>query len=200
MTDLRLRVADRSDATAVAGVYRPYVEETAVTFEEAPPDADAVADRIDGTLARFPWFVAERDGHLLGYAYAGRLRDRDAYRWTTELSVYVDRDRRGEGAGTALYRALLATLERQGFESAYGVVTLPNPASVAFHEAFGFERVALFPAVGHKLGEWHDVAWYERRLDGAGDPPEEPTPFDDFRGTPWLERTLSAAADGDSPE
>ena len=203
---LRLRVADPGDGTdadatgdaaAVAAVYRPYVEETAVTFEVDPPDAPAVADRIRETLAAYPWFVATVEGRVVGYAYAGRLRERDAYRWTTELSVYVDRDRRREGAGAALYRALLATLERQGFESAYGVVTLPNPGSVAFHESFGFERVAHLPAAGHKLGAWHDVAWYERPLGDRADAPAEPTPFADCRDAAWLDRTLSAAAGGD---
>lgn len=196
MSDLRLRVAAPDDAAAVADAYRPYVEETAVTFEESPPDAAAVSDRIETKLETFPWFVAERDGQVVGYAYASKLRDRPAYRWTAELSVYVDRDDRGAGVGSALYRALLATLERQGFESAYGVVTVPNPESVGFHESFGFERVALFPDVGYKLGEWHDVAWYERALGERSDDPDDPTPFSACREAPWLRDVLSSAEDG----
>ena len=197
MTNLRLRTASPADAAAVADVYRPYVEETAVTFEETPPDADAVAGRIEAATETYPWFVAEREGRVVGYAYAGPLRKRDAYRWTTELSVYVDRERRGEGVGSALYRALLAALRRQGYRSAYGVVTLPNPESAGFHEALGFERVALLPEAGHKLGEWHDVAWYERSLGERGDDPDPPTPFVDCRTAAWLAETLSAAASGD---
>lgn len=197
MTDLRLRVATPEDAAAVADIYRPYVEETAVTFEETPPDADETAAKIEETLATYPWFVAERDGRVVGYAYAGRLRERPAYRWTTELSVYLDRERRGEGVGAALYRALLATLERQGFASAYGVVTLPNPESVGFHEALGFERVGVLPESGYKLGEWHDVAWYERRLGEQRDDPAAPTPFAECRDAGWLGEVLSSAAIGD---
>lgn len=195
MDELRLRTASIDDAAAIAGIFRPYVEETPITFEETPPDADAVAERVERTLATHPWVVAERDGRVIGYAYASRLRDRPAYRWTAELSAYLDRAERGAGVGSALYRALLATLDRQGFESACGVVTLPNPESVAFHESFDFERVARFPAIGYKLGEWHDVAWYERSLGERREDPDEPTPFAECRTAGWLERILSEAVD-----
>ncbi|MEF8808114.1 GNAT family N-acetyltransferase [Natronomonas sp.] len=195
---MNCRLATRSDAEAIAAIYRPYVEETAITFEETPPDADEIAARITDTVETYPWFVAERKGAVVGYAYAGKLRKRAAYRWVVELSVYVDRERRGEGIGSALYDALLATLERQGFRSAYGVVTLPNPGSVAFHEAWGFEQAALLPEAGYKLGEWHDVAWYERGLgDGRPDDPAEPTPFSACRDAPWLDDVLTAAAKGE---
>lgn len=174
---MELRVATVDDASAIAEMYRPYVEETAITFEETPPDADEVAGRIETTRSQYPWFVVERDGAPRGYAYAGKLRKRAAYRWAVELSVYVDRNYHGEGLGYALYDALLSTLTEQGYGSGYGVVTLPNPASVAFHERFGFDRVALLPNVGYKLGEWHDVAWFERELRDHRDEPSEPTPF-----------------------
>lgn len=197
MDGLDLRIATLDDAPSIAEIYRPYVRETAVTFEEEPPDADEVEARIGSTLETYPWFVAERGGRVEGYAYAGALRERAAYRWTAELSVYVDRERRGGGDGAALYRALLATLERQGFESAYGVVTLPNPESAAFHERFGFERVARLPAAGFKLGEWHDVAWYERPLGERAADPTQPSPFSECDRRPWLEDLLDAAVDSD---
>lgn len=193
MSELRVRVATTDDAAAVADVYRPYVEETAVTFEEAPPDATGMAGRIERTLPTHPWFVAERDGRVVGYAHASRLRAYEAYRWTVELSVYVDRERHGEGVGSALYRPLLETLRRQGYAAAYAVLTLPNPGSVGFHRSYGFERVATFPAVGYEHGEWNDVAWYERDLDDRPDDPAEPTPFADVRGAAWLASALSSA-------
>lgn len=199
MDDLRLRVATTEDAPAVADVYRPYAEETAVTFELAAPSAEAVAERIAATLETHPWFVAETDGAVVGYAYAGTFRERAAYRWATELSVYVDRERRGEGVGSALYGALLETLERQGFASAYGVVTLPNPESVAFHEARGFERVARLPAAGYKLGEWHDVGWYERSLADREAEPADPRPFADCRDAGWLRGVLDEHAAAGRP-
>lgn len=196
VSDLRIRVARTDDAAAIADVYRPYVEETAVTFDETAPDADAMAAKLERTLATYPWFVAERDGEIVGYAYASALRERPAYRWSVELSVYVDRAGHGEGVGSALYRALLETLDRQGYASAYAVLTLPNPGSVGFHEALGFERVGRFPEVGFKHGTWHDVAWYERDLGGRPGDPADPTPFADCRGAAWLAEALSTAASG----
>ncbi|MGM0716954.1 MAG: N-acetyltransferase family protein [Halobacteriota archaeon] len=175
----------------MAWIYRPYVETTAITFEEEPPAPESIASDIETRLDTYPWFVAEADDGVLGYAYAAPLRKRDAYRWTVELSVYVDRDRRRRGLGSALYTALLETLERQGFESAYGVVTLPNPESAGFHEALGFERVGLFPKAGYKLGEWHDVAWYQRSLGARSASPSEPIPFEACRDEPWLDELLT---------
>ncbi|MCY4732212.1 GNAT family N-acetyltransferase [Natronomonas gomsonensis] len=196
MTTLDLRVVAVDDADAIASIYRHYVEETAITFEEVPPDAEEIERRIADTVETYPWFVAEADGSVVGYAYAGGLRKRSAYRWVTELSVYVQRSARSVGVGSALYEALLETLSEQGFASAYGVVTLPNPESVGFHEAFGFERAALLPEAGYKHGEWHDVAWFERGLADRSDDPADPTPFSECRDAAWLEAILDAAAAG----
>ena len=193
MSEVRLRIANPDDSEAIAQIYRPYVEETAITFEEEPPGPDVIAQRIETRLRTHPWFAAEADGRIIGYAYAGPIRKRDAYRWATELSVYVDRDVRSRGIGTMLYDALLGTLDRQGFERAYGVLTLPNPESVAFHESFGFERAALFPEMGYKLGSWHDIAWYERPLGDRTNDPERPIPFSTCRDEPWLEAKLRDA-------
>nr|WP_218644854.1 GNAT family N-acetyltransferase [Natronomonas gomsonensis] len=195
VTTVDLRVVTTDDAAAIASIYRPYVEETAVTFEEVPPDAEEIERRIADTVETYPWFVAEVDGSVVGYAYAGDLRKRSAYRWVTELSVYVERSARGAGVGSALYAALLETLSEQGFASAYGVVTLPNPESVGFHEAFGFERAALLPEAGYKHGEWHDVAWFERSLAARSDDPADPTPFSACRDA-QLDDILDAAATG----
>lgn len=202
---MELRVATPADAGAIADIYRPYVEETAITFEETPPDRGAMADRIEETLSTHPWFVATDDGEVVGYAYAGKLRKRAAYRWVTEVSVYVDRQRQRNGIGSALYRALLAALSEQGFQSTYAVVTLPNPDSVAFHQHWGFQQAALLPKSGYKHDEWHDVAWFERPLAGF-DPaepsmpseaepprptsPDHPRPFVDCRDASWLNDLL----------
>ena len=191
MTDVTLRIGDRTDADAIAAIYRPYVETTAITFEEEPPDSDAIAQRIETTMRQYPWFVAETDGQILGYAYAGSIRKRSAYRWATELSIYLDQDVRGRGIGTALYTALLETLERQGFKRCYGVLTLPNPESVSFHESFGFTRTAVFSNMGYKLGEWHDVAWYERSFNTQRDETTSPIPFSVCRDEPWVNEVLT---------
>jgi len=175
--DATLRLAHPDDAAAVRRIYAPYVEETAVTFATTPPSVDELETKLTKTLEQYPWLVCERGGEVVGYAYAGPLRERDAYQWTTELSVYVDADAQGVGLGRRLYEALLTVLDRQGYASAYGVVTLPNPASVALHERLGFERVGLFDDVGYKHGAWHDVGWWRRRLTdpAAPDPPRPVT-------------------------
>lgn len=172
--DTSLRFARPSDATAIRRIYAPYVEETAITFATATPSVSALEAKISKTLGQYPWLVCEReDDGVVGYAYAGPLRERDAYQWATELSVYVDEAAQGDGLGSRLYDALLALLDQQGYASAYGVVTLPNPASVALHESLGFEKVGHFDEVGYKDGAWHDVDWWRLRLSNpaAPDPP-----------------------------
>jgi len=196
MNGITLSVAEPRHGDSIAAIYRPYVETTAITFETEAPDGGTVADQIRARTDQYPWLVAERDRRVLGYAFASQLRTQAAYRWTVELSVYVDREWRGREIGSALYAPLLSILDRQGFQSAYGVVTVPNPESVGFHESFGFDRIALFSEVGYKLGEWHDVAWYERTFGGRGDDPTAPVPFADCKGTAWLSELLASASGG----
>jgi phosphinothricin acetyltransferase len=179
--DATLRPARPADATDIQRIYAPYVEETAVSFATASPSVADLETKVEKTRSQYPWLVAEREGEVVGYAYAGALRERDAYQWTAELSVYVDGDAQGEGLGRRLYEALLALLERQGYASAYGVVTLPNPASVALHESLGFERVGLFDDVGYKHGAWHDVGWWRLRLPEPA-APDPPVPFSALPG------------------
>lgn len=168
-----LRMATPADAPGIQRIYAPYVEETAVSFATTVPSVATLETKLSKTLEQFPWLVCERDGGVAGYAYAGPFRERDAYRWSTELSVYVDAPAQGEGVGRRLYEALLALLTAQGYANAYGVITLPNPPSVALHEALGFERVGVFDDVGYKNGDWHDVGWWRLRLPEAAapDPP-----------------------------
>jgi phosphinothricin acetyltransferase len=179
----RLRLARPADAPAVRRIYAPAVEETAVSFATEVPDVAALESKIATTLPAYPWLVCVRDDAVVGYAYGGPFRERDAYRWTVELSVYVDAAARGEGVGRALYEALLDLLSAQGYASAYGVVTLPNPASVALHERLGFERVGTFDDVGFKRDEWHDVGWWRRHLPdpAAPDPPRPLSEVSDDR-------------------
>jgi phosphinothricin acetyltransferase len=155
--DGTLRLATPADAPAVRRIYAPYVEETAITFATTVPSRADLDAKITDCLSQYPWLVCERDDRVVGYAYAGPLRKRDAYQWTVELSVYVDQESQRAGVGRRLYEALIELLTAQGYASAYGVITLPNPASVAFHEAFGFEQVGAFDDVGFKHGAWHDV-------------------------------------------
>ncbi|HKG91220.1 MAG TPA: arsinothricin resistance N-acetyltransferase ArsN1 family B [Gemmatimonadaceae bacterium] len=172
----RIRAATEADAAQIAAIYAPVVATTAISFEYEPPSAHDMAARVRGALERYPWLVCERDGELLGYAYATRHRERAAYQWSAESSAYIRADARRRGVGRALYGALLPMLAAQGLRSVYAGVTLPNPASVGLHEAIGFRPVGVFRHVGYKFGAWHDVGWWQLALRG----PEAPEPVRAF--------------------
>jgi L-amino acid N-acyltransferase YncA len=165
------------DAQACAVIYAPFVTDTAVTFEDTPPDAEELSRRIEAVSVTHPWLVAEQRQVVVGYAYASPHRARAAYRWAAEVAVYVGEDHRRRGVGGRLYGALLPLLRRQGIHSACAGITLPNPASVALHERFGFRRVGVYRQIGWKAGAWRDVGWWQAELGPAGEgPPGEPGP------------------------
>ncbi|MEA3052429.1 MAG: hypothetical protein QOG72_1332 [Sphingomonadales bacterium] len=174
---MKLRAATPDDATAIADIYAPFVTDSAVSFETEPPDADAMRARIEAGGALYPWIAGEDgDGTLLGYAYAARFRDRAAYRFTVETTVYLRPGAAGRGLGRRLYAPLLATLQDQGFTQAIAAITLPNPASVGLHERLGFAPAGIYRQVGWKLGAWHDVGLWQRPLAGQEEVPAEPRP------------------------
>lgn len=171
-----IRDADpQRDAAACAEIYAPHVDGSAVSFEERAPDAEAMAARIEHYAASHAWLVAERDGEVIGYAYATAFNERPAYRWSTYVSVYIAEDARGQGIGRALYEALFDRLRERGFRTACAGITLPNAASVGLHEHLGFELVGVNREIGWKQGAWRDVGWYQLELTPAPDgPPPEP--------------------------
>jgi L-amino acid N-acyltransferase YncA len=180
---IEIRVAAPDDAVAFAAIYAPIVTSTHISFEEEAPSIDAMRARIEATLAWTPWLAATENGAVLGYAYASRHRTRPGYRWSVDVSVYVDTYARGRGVGRALYERLFIILEQQGFRRAYAGVALPNDASIAVHRAVGFEPVGVYRRVGWKAGKWYDVAWFARDIgheDGDKKPPE-PIPFPQLR-------------------
>lgn len=174
--DLRaaVRPALASDGGGCARVYEPYVRETAITFELEPPSAAEMAQRIVAASRAHAWLVLEDAGRIAGYAYGTAFKERAAYRWACEVSVYVEVGRRRTGAGRALYEALFERLEARGYLVAVAGLTLPNEASEALHRTMGFEPVGTYRRIGYKLGRWHDVAWLQRALAEPGEPPAEP--------------------------
>ncbi|MGN6256160.1 MAG: GNAT family N-acetyltransferase [Solirubrobacterales bacterium] len=176
MSELSIRPADPNrDAAACAEIFAPHVEGSAVSFEEQAPEAAEMAARIERYGASHAWLVAERDGGVVGYAYATPFEQRPAYRWSTFVSVYVSADARGQGVGRALYEALFKRLRQRGFRMACARITLPNEASVGLHEHLGFEPVGVNPEIGWKQGAWRDVGWYQLELAPPPDgPPPEP--------------------------
>jgi L-amino acid N-acyltransferase YncA len=169
-----VREADERDAAGCAAIYEPYVRETAITFELEPPSPLQMAERIAAASLSHAWLVLEDAGRVVGYAYGTTYKERPAYRWSCEVSVYVELGRRRTGAGRALYAALFEKLTARGYLVAVAGMTLPNEASEALHRAMGFEPVGTYRRIGYKLGRWHDVAWAQRTLGRAGEPPAEP--------------------------
>ena len=174
---LTVRDASEHDAEACAAIYAPYVTGTAITFETEPPPPAEMAGRIAAALRTHAWLVLEDDGRVVGYAYGGPYKSRPAYRWSCEVSVYIEPGRRRTGGGRALYSALFARLAERGYRTAVAGMTLPNEASVGLHRAMGFEPVGTYRRIGWKHGAWHDVAWTQRQLGDPRepqDPPAEP--------------------------
>ncbi|HEX3911316.1 MAG TPA: arsinothricin resistance N-acetyltransferase ArsN1 family B [Solirubrobacteraceae bacterium] len=174
MSEQTVRTASAADdAAACAAIYAPYVTDTAITFELQPPSNAEMARRIEAASRTHAWLVLEREGRVVGYAYGARFHARPAYRWSCEVSVYLEPGRRRTGAGRTLYEALFERLRERGFRTAIAGMTLPNEASLGLHGALGFEPVGTYRRIGFKLGAWHDVAWMQRALaDGEGEPPE----------------------------
>lgn len=160
-----IRPIEQSDIADVLAIYEYYVINSAATFEEEVPSLEAFADRINKILENYPYLVYEEDGEIVGYAYASVFRTRIAYRFSTEVSVYVHKDHFRKGIGKALYGALLPLLKEQGFHTAIGGLTMPNEASVKLHEDFGFEKVAEFKHSGFKFNQWHNTGFWQLMLD-----------------------------------
>jgi phosphinothricin acetyltransferase len=150
------------------------VTDTVISFETVPPGTEEMANRIAAALRSHAWVVLESEGTVLGYAYGGPFEPRAAYRWSCQVSVYVELGRRRTGAGRALYSALFARLAERGFRNAAAGMTLPNDASSGLHRAMGFEPVGTYRRIGWKHGAWHDVAWVQRALAAGEGPPTEP--------------------------
>jgi len=193
MSAPHLRLATPADGDATAAIYAPYVAETSISFELDPPTGEEMAGRIARILERGPFVVAELDGVVRAYAYAGRFRDRAAYDWTAESTVYVDRALHRTGLGRATMEAVLRVLRLQGFRLVVAGVTPPNPGSEGLHLALGFRRVGTFTGVGWKDGHWHGVEFFEMELfpvrDGVEPPPIRPLPA--LLGTPELDRAIA---------
>jgi L-amino acid N-acyltransferase YncA len=169
-----IRDATVEDGAACAAVYAPYVRDTAITFEYEPPTAEEMSRRIATAQAWHAWVVLEDGGRVVGYAYGGPYKERPAYRWSCEVSVYLEPGRRRSGAGRGLYEALFTRLAARGYRTAVAGTTLPNPASEGLHRSLGFEPIGVYRDIGWKHGRWHDVAWSQKVLAAGEDPPTEP--------------------------
>lgn len=168
-----VRPATAADLPAIQRIYAPLVIDTFASFEESVPDIAELTDRMFAR-PRMPWLVAVDAGAVIGYACASRHRQRPAYRWSADSSVYISADHRGRGLGRLLYRQLIAEVTGLGYLTLFAGIALPNEASVGLHEAMGFELLGVFRNVGYKKESWRDVGWWQRPLRDLPQLPEEP--------------------------
>lgn len=177
-----IREIKLSDCEAVLEVYRPYVENTAYTFEYAVPTHEQFLDKIKTITAQYPWLVCEYNGKIIGYAYGSTHRARTAYQWSPESTVYIAEEFHGLGLARILYEALFDILRLQGFKNVYAGVLMTNENSVKMHLALGFYEIGIFRKVGYKLGKWHDNLWLQLHLSAHIEEPPAPVAIDEVRG------------------
>ncbi len=193
-----IRIAQDSDAEAMRAIYAPSVLEGTATFETVLPGIDAMRERLRARLQHHPWLVWEDAGEVAAYAYAGRFRERAAYDWIAETSIYVRADAQRRGIAKRLYGVLLDVMQLQGITQAVGVITLPGEASVAMHEVMGFSPSGVWRQCGYKLGQWWDVGVWQKELQRATNPPASVTAFP-LLDTAALQALLNAAIDTPRP-
>ena len=191
----RLRLVEPDDAAQIAAIYGPFCLERAISFETAAPDEATVRERICTVGERYPWLVAVSEtGDVTGYAYASKHRERAAYRWSVDFTVYLAPAAKGRGIGTELYRALVKICRYLGYYRAFAGITLPNEASVRLHEKIGFQPIGIYRRVGFKLGKWHDVGWWSLDLLAEEGLPSEPRSIADIVASGELQEILGPSA------
>ena len=182
---LQIRVATKEDAEALLAIYAPYVEKTAITFEYEVPSIEEFRCRIQETLKKYPYLVAEKNGKIVGYAYAGAFHARPAYDWAVEMSIYLREDQRHRGTGKRLYAALEAVLRAQNIQNLYACIGCPDGAddahltrnSAQFHAHLGYRLVGEFPRCGYKFGTWYSMVWMEKCIGAHEAQPAPVRPF-----------------------
>lgn len=182
---MNIRIASPLDAEKILDIYKYYIENTAITFEYEIPCVEEFKGRIEGTLKKYPYLVAEEDGRIIAYVYASQFHSRRAYIYGAELSIYVDKDYRGKGIGKIMYDEIIKLLIKQNVITAYACIAMTDNeddphltnASVHFHEKEGFIISGKHLRSGRKFDKWYDVVWMEKVINDAYDNPEEFIPF-----------------------
>ncbi len=175
-----IRVATKDDAKGIAEIYSKIVEQTKISFETKAPTISEMEQRVESISSKFPYLVEEIDGNIAGYSYANTHRERSAYRWSCDATIYISEDFRANKIGSKLYSSLFKILTELGYYNVYAGITLPNDPSVGIHERFGFKKIAHYNNVGFKMGAWYDVGWWELSLTNDRKTPSEPLLFPDY--------------------
>ena len=174
---ITIRVATEADAEEILAIYAKYIEQTAITFEYVVPSIEEFRGRIRHTLERFPYLAAEKDAKIAGYAYVSPFKERAAYDWSVETSIYVDMEQKRSGIGRRLYEELENILKQQGILNVNACIAYPNPQSIAFHEKMGYRAVGKFTDCAYKLEQWLGMIWMEKMLGAHENPPKEFIPY-----------------------
>lgn len=181
---MKIRLVKPQDCRQILDIYAQYIN-TQITFEYSLPSEKDFLTRIEEISAIYPYLVLEENGKICGYAYAHRLRERAAYQWIAELSIYIDKIYTSNGYGKILYEKLIETLKLQGIKTVYGCVTLPNEKSEKLHEKLCFEKVGVFSKAGYKNGDWLDIAWFEKNISVCETNPQDIIPIGDLKNLPF---------------
>lgn len=174
MNNHTIRMATLEDASEIQEIYEPYVLNTSITFEYEPVSLEEFRVRMANILKEFPWLVYELDGKVVGYAYCSRFKERAAFDWDCECSVYIDMAYHRRGIASALYKELFDYIEAQGYYTVYSLITASHASSIELHKRFGFKEICLYPRTGYKLGEWWDLLVMEKRLREVETVPQRP--------------------------
>ncbi|MGD8428522.1 MAG: GNAT family N-acetyltransferase [Balneolaceae bacterium] len=161
---ITIRTATPEDRDQILSIYKPIVKNTAISFSAQPPTPDELSAKIKNVLKNYPWIVLEYREEIAGYTYASSFRGREAYQWCVEPSIYVKSDYHGQGIATVLYTTLFKILSLQGFHKAIAIIALPNEPSIKLHQRLGFQHIGVIQKAGYKLGNWHDISWWNRDL------------------------------------
>ncbi len=180
MKELKIRIASAKDAAALLEIYAPYVKNTAITFEYEVPSLQEFERRIENILKKYPYLVAETDGKIVGYAYVSAFKERAAYDWAVETSIYIDKKLKRMGIGKKLYSVLEEILKKQNILNLNSCIAFADIEdeflkndSVYFHEKCGYSMVGKFHKCGCKFGKWYSMVWMEKFL---GEHNENPKP------------------------
>ncbi len=190
---INIRIANENDYVSILEIYEPYINETTITFEYNVPSLSDFSKRLANIQKTFPLLVCEIDHIVVGYAYISRFREREAYDWSMESSIYINPVYQRKNIGKALYYALIELSKLLGYCNIYGVVTMPNIKSEKLHDLFGFATIGVTHNVGFKFGKWLDVKWYELNIKEYNNQPEKPKTINEIAHTSEFNSILDKA-------
>lgn len=191
--NFEIRLINETDAQAVLGIYKYYVDHTIISFEYEAPTFEEYLQRIETNTSNYPWLVCAHENKIIGFAYGSTHRYRTAYQWSPESTIYLAPDFHTKGIGRVLYETLLSLLKVQGYYNVFAGVALPNEKSIGFHRALGFEEIGVFKKVGYKHGDWHDTHWFQLTLSEHKLHPSPPYLLSEIISTDeFLETIISA--------